>query len=197
LKVFTDLLVTFLYEDSVYDPNNLSKAGTKLINDLIVKQVIPALNEYLQDQDPIPLYSLKLLSSVIERCIAFLRIVKVHGLFPVLLDSFNAGSPKLNLHLVMVVKKIIESQENSLEELVRMGVLAKVNSVMKIIFEQDWCVESMLDILYELLFLTADAVRGKKSNQDLGILRITESLGDNFALCTRILKVMEEPVFFI
>ena len=194
LKVFTELIVTFLYDEAVYDPNNLARQGTKILNDLIVKQVIPAMPEFLQDQDPIPLYSLKLLSSIVERCIAFLRIVKLNGLFQILLDLFSAGNSKLNLHLITIVKKIIESQENSLEELARMGVVSKVNSVMKIIFEQDWCVEIMLEILYELLFLTADAVRGKKSNQDLGVLRLTESLGDNFILCTRILKLLDEPV---
>lgn len=194
LKVFTDLIVTFLYDENVYDPNNLSKPGTKILNDLIVKQIIPSIPEYLQDQDPIPLYSLKLLSSIVERCIAFLRIVKLNGLFPILLDNFSAGNPKMNMNLVVIVKKIIESQENTLEDLVELGVISKVNSLMKVIFDQDWCVEIILDILYELLFLTADCVRGKKSNQDLGILRLTESLSENFVLCTKILKAFEENV---
>lgn len=194
LKVFTDLIVTFLFDESVYDPNNLLKPGTKILNDLIVKQIIPSIPEYLADQDPIPLYSLKLLSSIVERCIAFLRIVKLNGLFPILLDNFSAGNPKMNMNLVVIVKKIIESQENSLEDLVKLGVINKVNSVMKVIFDQDWCVEIMLDILYELLFLTAESVRGKKSNQDLGILRLTESLSENFVLCTKVLKFIEENV---
>lgn len=194
LKVFSDIIIIFLYDDSIYDQSNLGKVTTKMINDLLVKQLIPSIKEYLDDQDPIPLYAQKLLSAIVERCIAFLRIVKIQNLFPVLLENFSGGNPKLNLHLVSIVKKIIESQENTLEELVQMGVINKVNSVMKVIFEQDWCVEKMLDILYELLFLAADSVRGKKVNQDFTILKITEALSDNFVLCTKILKFMNEPV---
>ena len=194
LKVFSDIVITFMCDDGIYDQGNLSKITTKMLNDLVVKLLIPALGDYLQDQDPIPLYALKLLSAIVERCIAFLRIVKLQGLFPVLLENFQGSNPKLNLHLVSIVKKIIESQENTLEELVQMGVIFKVNSVMKVIFDQDWCVEKMLDILYELLFLAADSLRGKKSNQDFTVLKLTESLSENFTLCTRILKFVNEPV---
>ena len=194
LKVFSDIVITFMGDDAIYDQNNLSKITTKMLNDVLVKLLIPSLGNYLQDQDPIPLYALKLLSGIVERCIAFLRIVKLQGLFPVLLENFQGSNPKLNLHLVSIVKKIIESQENTLEELVQMGVIVKVNSVMRIIFEQDWCVEKILDILYELLFLAADGLRGKKSNQDFSVLKLTESLSENFTLCTRILTFVNEPV---
>lgn len=196
LKVFSDIIITLVYEDTIYEPANPGKITTKSLNDLLVKQFIPGLKKYLEDQDPIPLYALKLLSAILERCIAFSRIVKTQNLIPLLLENFQGGNPKLNLHLVSIVKRIIESQENTLEELVQMGVIFKVNSVMKIIFEQDWCVEKMLDILYELLFLAADSIRGKKSNQDFSVLKLTESLSENFSLCTRILKFMNEPVMY-
>ena len=67
---------------------------------------------------------------------------------------------------------------------------------MKIIFDQDWCVEKMLDILYELLFLAADNLRTKKVNQDFSVLKLTENLSENFTLCTKILKFMNEPVIY-
>ena len=197
LKIFSDIIIAFIYDDNIYDQNNLGKSTTKMLNDLLVKNLIPSIKEFLADQDPIPLYAFKLLSAIVERCIAFLRIVKLQNLFPVLLENFQGNNPKLNLHLISIVKKIIESQENTLEELVQMGMINKVNSVMKIIFEQDWCVEKMLDILYELLFLAADSLRSKKSNQDFSILKLTESLADNFTLCTRILKFTNEPVRII
>ena len=196
LKVFSDIVLLFLYEESIYDSNNSTKITTKMINDLLIKQFFPALKLFIEDQDPIPLYSLKLLSGILERCMAFIRIVKNQNLFPVLLENFFGGNPKLNLHLISIVKKIIESQENTLEELVAMGVIHKVNSVMKIIFDQDWCVEKMLDILYELLFLAADNLRTKKVNQDFSVLKLTENLSENFTLCTKILKFMNEPVIY-
>ena len=192
LKIFSDILIPFIYEDSIYDPTNLNKASTKSMNDIIAKILLPLYQDFLQDVDPIPLYSLKLLSAILDRCMSFTTIIKKLKLIPTIIENFQGGHPKLNLHLISVVKKIIESHELSLDELGELGLIDKVSSVMRVIQEQDWCVEKILDILYELLILSADTLRTKRS--DHSVLRITEPLCENFISCTKILGFMNEPV---
>ena len=157
--------------------------------------VLPIFSELLQDIDPIPLYSLKLLSAILDRCMAFTTIIKKLKLVPTIIQNFQGGNPKLNLHLISVVKKIIDSHEHSLEELGEIGLIEKVSSVMRVIQEQDWCVDKMLDILYELLCLTAETLKTKRS--DYSVLKITEPLCENFVSCTKILSFINEPVTFI
>jgi hypothetical protein len=195
LKIFSDILIPFLYEESIYDTSNQNKPSAKSINEVISKLLLPQYPDFLQDIDPIPLYSLKLLSAILDRCISFASFIKKLKLIPIIIENFQGGHPKLNLHLISVVKRIIESHELTLEELGDLGLIDKVSSVMRVIQEQDWCVEKMLDILYELLYLTADSIRAKRV--DHSALRITEPLCENFVSCTKILGFINEPVLFI
>jgi serine/threonine-protein kinase ULK4 len=192
LKIFSDILIPFLYEESIYDPNASGKNFTKVLNDIIVKVLLPLYKDILKDIDPIPLYALKLLSAILDRCISFTTALKNLGLVPLIIENFEGNNPKLNLHLISVVKKIIESREHSLEELGDLRLIEKVTSVMKVIQEQDWCVDKMLDILYDLLALTADTLRTKKS--EYSVLRITDPLSENLVSCIKILDFMNEPV---
>lgn len=192
LKVFSDILIPFLYEESVYDPNLTTKPATRIINELILNNLFPGYAEFLNDVDPIPLYSLKLLSAILERSMTFVTQIKRLQLIPMIIQNFEGGNSKLNLHLISVVKRIIESHEVSLEELGQLGVIEKVSSVMRVIQEQDWCVEKMLDILYELLMVTTDTLRNKRNEQS--IIKITEPLCENFISCTKILGFQNEPV---
>ena len=191
-KLFSDILITYLYEEAIYDPNLANKPVTRKINDLIGRALLPEYRELLGETDPIPLYALKLLSAILERNISFVAQVKKLALFNMIIENFEGGNPRLNLHLISVVKKIIESHELSIDELGQMGVIDRVSSVMRVIQEQDWCVEKMLDILYELLSITTDALRVKRNDQSL--IKITEPLCENFISCTKILGFINEPV---
>lgn len=193
LKIFSDILIPLLYEDSIYDPGNSSKVTTKIMNELLVKQLMPLYQSLLADLDLIPLYSLKLLSAIVERCAAFVSIVKRQDLIPLILENFEGGNPKLNVQTVSIVKRIIESKETTLEELAGLRIVQKVNSVMRNVLDQDLFVEKMLDILYELLFSAADSLRAKKSNPDYTALRITEPLADNFPICAKLVKQNSDP----
>ena len=50
----------------------------------------------------------------------------------------------------------------------------------------------MLDILYELLFLTAESIRAKKASQDYSSLRAMEPLAANFTICSWVMKNTNE-----
>ena len=191
-KLFSDVLITYLYEESVYDPNLPNKPASKKINELIARALLPEFRDLLGETDPIPLYSLKLLSAILERNTSFVAQVKKLALVSMIIENFEGGNPKLNLHLISVVKKIIESHEMTIDELGQLGVIDKVSSVMRVIQEQDWCVEKMLDILYELLTITTETLRNKRNDQS--VVKITEPLCENFISCTKILGFINEPV---
>jgi len=114
------------------------------------------------------------------------------------MEYFSAGHPKLNPNLIQVVKKVLECKDLTLEEMRSYNVVEKINSVMRVGVTEDWCVEPMLDIIYELLFQTAEQVRSKKSpteNSILGeeysyeaALQFTQPLLKSFTLCVELLS---------
>jgi hypothetical protein len=75
LKIFTDYITQYLCEDKIYncDENNET---TQAINELILKKLFVHYGTILTDQDPMPLFGLKLLSVIVERNQAFVTILK-------------------------------------------------------------------------------------------------------------------------
>lgn len=83
LKIFTDIIIQYLNDDSIYDlrsglpDSQISENGnnvmmtTKFINDLLLKDLFPLFRLILQDNDPVPLFGLKLLSAIVEKNPAF------------------------------------------------------------------------------------------------------------------------------
>lgn len=76
LKIFTDLVIQYLNDDTVYDPlkdvadcNQADPVSvqTRLLSDLLQTQLFPRIQALFQDSEPMPLYALKLLSAVIEK----------------------------------------------------------------------------------------------------------------------------------
>ena len=86
LKIFTDIIIQYVHDDSIYDlkggdSGNTSevanlKVTTKQINDIIMKNLFPSFNIILSDNDPVPLFGLKLLSAIIERNPVFVQLLK-------------------------------------------------------------------------------------------------------------------------
>jgi hypothetical protein len=77
LKIFTDIIIQYVHDDNIYDlkggesiisaEGNNIKVTTKQINDLVLKNLFPSFTIILSDNDPVPLFGLKLLSAIIER----------------------------------------------------------------------------------------------------------------------------------
>ncbi|MFS8160460.1 MAG: hypothetical protein ACMG6E_09695 [Candidatus Roizmanbacteria bacterium] len=87
LKIFTDIIIQYLHDDSIYDlkggsdqqinsDGNNVKVSTKQINDLILKNLFPSFSIILADNDPVPLFGLKLLSAIIDRNPVFVPLLK-------------------------------------------------------------------------------------------------------------------------
>lgn len=100
-----------------------------------------------------PLYGLKLLSVIVERNSAFITILKKLKLISVLIEYFAVGHPKFNAFTVKIVKQIVQSREVDLEELIKLNMLEKINSIMSSVMSnnQEWCSDHLLEIMNEIL----------------------------------------------
>ena len=189
LKIFSDILITVLTDESVFDPTS-SKATSQSAHELITKSLLPLYSQLLADEDPIPLYAIKLLSVILEQMPVVVSMLHKQDLIGEVLQDFHGDSHRLNAHLVKAVRTIVESKELALSDYERFGLVAKVGSVLEMVQQkdQDWCIESLLNIVYELLFSTADWLRKERSEETLGF---AEPLLAWLPLCVKLMTVGE------
>lgn len=187
LKIFFDIAIPFMFDDEIYDPLNISKFSTKIMNEVLVKRLIPLCNDLIEDTEPIPLYCIKLLCYIIERCPEYIAVVKSHGLVLQLLSHFKAGDQKLSMHLMQIIKKFIDSGEVTIDELIEYSLIENFNSVFKYVISSDWCIELTLDILYDLLFALSSRYRDKPNHE-------TFILVENLVICTDLLQSEEDNI---
>lgn len=97
-------------------------------------------------------------------------------------EYFSEGHPKFNSHLVKIVNSIVESKELTLEELKEYDLIKKLTRLLSSTFEsgEDWCLDNLLDIIYELLHHIAEVLK----TDDKGVLEESfEELLENFYIC--------------
>ena len=116
-------------EDKIYNCEENNET-TQAINELILKKLFGQYGIILTDKDPMPLFGLKLLSVIVERNNAFVAILKKLKLISYLIDYFAVGHSKFNAFTVKIVKQIVQSREVDLEELMKLNLLDKINSIM-------------------------------------------------------------------
>lgn len=111
LKIFTDIVVQFLNDDSIYDPSKEDQnLTTKQLQDLLLHQLFPRVLHLLQDADPVPLLALRLLSAIVERNPPlFARQMRKQDplLLPLIAENYQVGHPRLNRHTINILKSVI------------------------------------------------------------------------------------------
>lgn len=116
LKIFADIVTQYLSDESIYDiagSNNFSKG----LNKLILKQLFPKYGVILSDQDPVPLFGLKLLSIIIEKNPAFITILWNLNLISVMTNYFVVGHQRLNRYTIKIIKHLVESKSLTIDDL--------------------------------------------------------------------------------
>ncbi len=116
------------------------------------------------------------------------------------------GHARLNIHTVKLVKCIVEFGEIPLEELNTYNIVSKTNDLMNhlIANQQDWCLDTVLDIIFLILQSTFRRLQQSKNasvtsstiNKEAGVntaamanlLLISEGLVDNFEACMQMLS---------
>ena len=168
LKIFTDILVQFLNDKNVYSIEDPNHECTKQINDFIVKNVLPKYKQILDDQDPIPLYGLKLLNNIAEHNPGFIGVIHHFNIIPKLFEFFELEHRNNNVHNVRLILKVVNAEVLTSDQLFKLGIITKLSAVLKYAFENgvDTFFEPCLGIVDNLLYKAAKLVHSSKNKGD-------------------------------
>lgn len=194
LKIFADMATQYLSDSSIYDVSG-GNSFSKGLNKLILKKLFPKYMTILEDQDPVPLFGLKLLSIIVERNSAFVSVLADFNLISVVCGYFEEGHQRLNRYTIKIIKNIVESDTLSTKNINDLSIAEKANQIIVNMLKnkQDWCFELLLDILYYLLKDTADKIQTQKVDSD-ECNKLIDSLYKNFIPCIKLLSLDFEGI---
>lgn len=194
LKIFADIATQYLSDASIYDVSG-KNTFSKSLNKLILKKLFPQYPSILEDQDPVPLFGLKLLSIIVERNPAFIKNLSELGMISVIWDYFEEGHQRLNRYTIKIIKNIVESDILNIEDIINLKIAEKANIIIVNMLKnkQDWWFELLLDIIYYLLKDTAEKIQKLEKESDQWNLLI-DSLYKNFEPWIRLLSLDFETI---
>ncbi|KAL9648682.1 hypothetical protein ABK040_016309 [Willaertia magna] len=165
LKIFTDILVQFLNERNIYNIEDETHECSRTINDFIVKLLLPRYKQILDDQDPIPLYGLKLLNNIAEHNPGFIGAIHHFSIIPKLFEFFELEHRNNNVHNVRLILKVVNAEVLTSEQLYHLGIVPKLNAVLKYAFENgvDTFFEPCLGIVDNLLYKASKLIHLSRS----------------------------------
>ena len=124
-KIFSDIIFQLLNDDNFYDSPS---ANVKTFKEMIIKYFLQNLKVILNDQEPMPLYGVKLLGVLTKKDINFVSILKSLKFLNLIMDFFNVNNPKLSLVTLKLIGRIVECKDISLEDLASFNFFPNVNN---------------------------------------------------------------------
>jgi hypothetical protein len=164
LKIFTDILVRYLNDPSIYNAFEGTQECTYAINNFIVKKLLPLYRDILEDQDPIPLYGLKLLNNIAQHNPGFISVISKMELTSLIFNFFELEHRNNNVHNVRLILKIVSADVMDIDQMYRMGIVNKLNAVLAYAFDNqvDTFYESCLGIADHLLYRASKLIHKSK-----------------------------------
>mmetsp|Transcript_73167 Transcript_73167/g.128920 ORF Transcript_73167/g.128920 Transcript_73167/m.128920 type:complete len:1302 (-) Transcript_73167:67-3972(-) len=167
LKMFIDILCHYLNDTDFYHPGSTQEPSFG-IDSLIVNRLLPQCERLLHDEDPIPLYGLKLMNNVATENPAIVQELYARHLVPKFFEFFELEHRNNNVHNVKLILKVVESPQVPKKLMYDLGIVAKLSSVLGYAFEKN--VESFfepcLDIAHTLLYCTAQAAKQNAASEE-------------------------------
>ena len=210
-KIYTDILTQYIADEQVYNPasggvgEGASKGGeqqfvggpsSEAIGNAILQSVLPKSMHILTEcQDPIPMFGLRLLSSIIDSNPKLIKqIKKLSSMTPdrstsfsqLLASFYQLNHPRLNRHTIQIMKSLINHRELTLPDLQQLSILPKTQELLTSMLQnkQEWCLELTMDILHDLLTWFNEIVKGNES----AIAYHIEEVFNNFEVCVQLLS---------
>ncbi|CAI2363171.1 unnamed protein product [Moneuplotes crassus] len=124
LKVFNEIILQYLYDENIYDVSKLELSikeddyiseseklvqyTTEMINEILVGSFLPNFKYLLNEEDPVPIFAIKFLSVLMEKCPHFITTIKKLEITSKLTEYCTYGHRRMNPHMMEIVKKILE-----------------------------------------------------------------------------------------
>ncbi|QDZ21184.1 serine/threonine protein kinase [Chloropicon primus] len=163
-KMLCDMVLFYISE--VYGGMELSGSAEQakchqidgLLHGQIRESILPSLPALLEDEDPIPLYSLKMLIAILDFDADLAEKVADLGLLSSFISFLSLDHPNNNVHNLRLCKTMVGTAVVPLEELLSHGVVEKAASVLSYTCEN--MVEAFMEPSLELCFAIVErAVR--------------------------------------
>ena len=169
LKLTCDVLLPMLMDKEVE-----GGLRTQLLQ-LLHETLLPSCPPLLQDEDPIPLYALKLLGGALDLDKQSCKIVVDLGLAPKFFEFLSLEHTNNNVHNVRLCLALSASKSVTMEQLVSFGCANKVQQVLTYAHENsvDPFLEPALGISRAILARAAEAV---EIDQGLGTISAQSAL---------------------
>ena len=186
LKIFSDIMIPFLFDEDVYNFPSTSKFSTKHINMILVNNFFPIFSKLLENSELIQGLSINLLYCILERCPQYLKLINMHGLVKDILQLFTPDFKNLSMNLLVIMEKFVDSEEILIETLVDNLFVQKINLVVKYVVPLNHHVEIILDLLSKFLIVIPTKIKDKNYSS---VYAITE----NLVVCSQLLN-SDDPV---
>ena len=213
--ICANILTIILTDDKLYSFNSNEGAKTKEIQALIGK-IVPALKTLLQKKE-VTEETLSLLSLIVDRDENFIGLYKTNGIIDYIFKIMKQKEYYDNLNILKILIILTTSKEVQFKDILSMGLIDKVNSLIDISFSsysnntsnnnatnannnyENDDENSYLDYLFELFYEIVNKIfEHKKKNYpkdvkvDLGSYQKDfsskiENIGKNFNLCIKLL----------
>lgn len=93
---------------------------------MIIKYFMQNLKVILNDQDPMPLFGVKLLSMLTKKDCTYVLAIKNLKYLNLIMEFFNVNNPKLSLVSLKLISRIVECKEITLDDLAAFNFLSNV-----------------------------------------------------------------------
>jgi len=81
-----------------------------MINDILVGGFLPNFKYFLSEEDPIPIFAIKLLSALTDRSEHFVTSINKLGILPHIIEFYSYGHKRMNPHTKNVIRKVMDPE---------------------------------------------------------------------------------------
>ncbi|KAA6384944.1 MAG: putative Serine/threonine-protein kinase RUNKEL [Streblomastix strix] len=122
---------------------------------LASKELIPNMQNILDEEAPIPLYGLRMLAAAVRVNPGFILALESSGLVSKAIEFFTPTHPSFSVHDAQILRYLVASPETNKQYLFQRGIVSKTVDMIEHVSSKrisDF-VEPVVEIVYSLLYL--------------------------------------------
>ena len=192
LNICANIISILLEDEKLYSSTSVEEGKTNEINNLII-DILPDVYDLLVNKNTV-YDSLAFLSLLIERNIAFIRFYRSIGIIDYIFILMKEENVYSNLNLIKILIKFIESNETTFKDIIDLGIIDKVNYLIKKDNPEEITIytEYVIEMFFDLMFKINEMMRklsntSTKDEIQKNFLSKIEGVAANFSLCIKLI----------